>query len=341
MAFQSIETTRIGGEASDTTIGAVAHGLMMMKLTATPVPDEQCFEAIKAGIDALPSGVKGMLNSADFYAYNRGLDNLEMLSRFFSKYPEYADKTYLSVKGGMDFSQFPPVPKVSPEDLRKSVDNIINALGPNKKVDLFEPARIDKSVPIEEVMESLATLAKEGKFTHIGLSECSAATLRRAHAVHPVTAVEIEVSMSSYEQETKDVIATAKELGIVVVAYSPLGRGILTGQMNKSFEDGDPRSHYERFKSENLKKTQVIVDGLSNIALKKGISSAQLAIAWVRSLGKHVVPLPGSTTASRVLENLAAGNVKLSDEELKSISDLLAGHDFGHRYAGSNADLWG
>ncbi|KAH6912098.1 aldo/keto reductase [Coprinopsis sp. MPI-PUGE-AT-0042] len=343
MSNQPVSTTKLGG----TPIGAVSHGLMMMTWTGSPPPEEQCFEAIKAGVDALPPGVKGMINSGEFYAQDFGTGNLKLLSRFFEKYPDYADKTFLSVKGAMDWSGMPPTANCSPEFLRKSVDNVIEALGPHKKLDLFEPARIDKNVSVEDMMKSLAALVKEGKFNHIGLSECSAATLRKAHAVHPVSAVEIEISLWSYEQQTKDVIATAKELGITVVAYSPLGRGFLTGQIDPNaaepLKDGDPRSHMERFNIEVMKKNKVIVDGLTKIANKKGISTAQLSIAWVRNLGDHVVPLPGSSKATRVLENLAAGNIKLSEEELHEINELIKDHDFGHRYYGSDeqAGLWG
>lgn len=204
--------------------------------TPTPAPDAQCFAAIKAGVDALPAGAKMFLNSAEFYAMDMGTANLEMLARFYARYPEYADRTFLSVKGAVrdrapdnsyvctpSFKESRYIWQLtasSPASLRASVSAIQRALGPHKTLDLFQPARIDRAVPIEETMHTLAALVAEGQFARVGLSECSAATLRRAHAVYPVTAVEIEVSPFSYEAEQRRVIAAAAELGVSVVAYS-------------------------------------------------------------------------------------------------------------------------
>ncbi|THU84502.1 aldo/keto reductase [Dendrothele bispora CBS 962.96] len=336
------QTTKLGGTASDVTVGRVAHGLMMMTWTPNPIPDEQAFEAIKAGIDALPKGAKMILNSAEFYAMDMGTGNLQLLNRFFSKYPEYADRTFVAVKGGVKDR----TPDGSIEVLRASADNIQKALGTVKKLDLFQVARIDSRVPIEQLVQNLATLVKEGKCSHIGLSECNGDTLRKANAVHPITVAEIEVSPWSYDFQQKKVIAAATELNISVLAYSPLGRGFLTGQI-KSPEDlakGDIRGHLTRFKEENMKHNFALVDGLKAIATKKGITSAQLCLAWISSLGPTMVPLPGSSKASRTLENLAAGDIVLTKEELKEISDLLAKHEVkGDRYVGLSDEqlhLW-
>ncbi|KAI0724067.1 aldo/keto reductase [Fomitopsis betulina] len=331
------------GAASDVTIAKVGHGLMMMTWRGSgPVPDEQAFEAIKAGIDALPAGVKMLLNSGEFYANDFGTANLELLSRFFEKYPSYTDKVFLSVKGGLKGFG----PDASEENLRRSVDNINAALRGTKKLDLFESARVDPNVPIEDAIKTLVVLINEGKFNHIGLSECSAATLRRAHAVHPITAVEIEVSPWSYEEETKKVIATAQELGVAVVAYAPLGRGFLTGQI-KTIDDlpaDDPRRMFTRFGEEYIKHNLALVHSLEAIAAKKGYTPGQLSIAWVGSLGAHVVPLPGSSKKERTLENLASGDIELTAADLAEINGVIAKHEIkGDRYFG-NADaahLWG
>ncbi|EPT06152.1 hypothetical protein FOMPIDRAFT_1021199 [Fomitopsis schrenkii] len=337
------KTAKLGGTASDVTIAKVGHGLMMMTWRGSGVvPDEQCFEAIKAGVDALPPGVKILLNSGEFYANDLGTGNLELLARFFDKYPSYADKVFLSVKGGAKGL----APDASPENLRRSIDNINSALRGTKKLDLFESARVDKNVPIEDAIKTLAALIKEGKFDHIGMSECSAATLRQAHAVHPITAVEIEVSPWSYEEETKKVIATAQELGIAVVAYSPLGRGFLTGQI-KSINDlpeNDIRRRLTRFGEEFIKHNLALVQSLEAIAAKKGCTPGQLSIAWVGALGEHVVPLPGSSKKERTLENLAGGDVELTAADLAEINDVIAKHEVkGDRYFGNPeaAHLWG
>ncbi|KAE9397434.1 Aldo/keto reductase [Gymnopus androsaceus JB14] len=274
----------------------------------------------------LPAGTKMFLNSGEFYDSKGGTGNLQLLSRFYNKYPEYADKTFLSVKGAMSFAGGKIAPDCSMEGLRRSVDNIQKELGPIKKLDLFQPARIDRNVPVETLMNNLVALLKEGKFSHIGLSECNANTLRKAHSIYPITAAEIELNIS-------------------VVAYSPLGQGFLTGSIKSPADlpGGDHRAGYERFKEENIKANLAIVDSLKAIAEKKGITPAQLAIAWVASLGPTMIPLPGSSKASRTLENLQGGDVELT-EELKGIADVLAAHPVaGERYYGAAADLylWG
>ncbi|KAJ3733988.1 aldo/keto reductase [Lentinula guzmanii] len=339
MAFRTI---KLGGTASDVTVAPVAHGLMMMTWTPNPISDEQAFEAIKAGVDALPPGTKAFLNSGEFYAMDWGTANLKLLSRFFAKYPDYADKTFLSVKGGVRNGG----PDGSMECLRASVDNIQNALGPNKKLDLFEPARIDRKTPLETIMNNLVTLVKEGKFSHIGLSECNAVTLRKANEIYPITAAEIEVSPWSYDDNQKAVIDTARELNITVVAYSPLGRGYLTGQIKSTNDlpENDIRRNLTRFKEDNFKANWAIVEGLNAIAEKKGVTTAQLSLAWVASLGQHMLPLPGSSKSSRTLENLKAGNIQLTPEESKAIHEVItANPTVGDRYFGSDegAHLWG
>jgi pyridoxine 4-dehydrogenase len=288
-------TTHLGGTASNVIVGKVAHGLMQMTWTPDPVPDEQCFEAIKAGVDALPPGARMFLNGGEFYGHNMSTTNLEMISRFFEKYPEYVDRTFLSIKGGSLPGK--PRPDCSPENLTRSVNLVNEKLRGTKRLDLFQCARVDPDVPVEVSIAALAKLKGEGKLDHIGMSECSAETLRRGHKIHPISVVEIEVSPLSYELQTRDVIATAKELGVAVAAYSPLGRGLLTRQITR-LEDipvGDMRRHMPRFQEDNLRHNVTIVDTITELAKKKNITPAQLAIAWVSSLGSHVIPLPGSS----------------------------------------------
>jgi len=325
-------------------VSQIAHGLMMLTWTANPVPHEQAFEAIKAGIDSLPAGVKMLLNTAEFYDPKGSPANLDLLAAFFEKYPQYVDRTFLSVKGGLVENGFEP--DLSPENIRRSVDRINEHLRGTKKLDLFEPARMDPKVPIEDVMKTLAALVKEEKFTYIGLSECSADTLKRAVKVHPVAAVEIEVSPWSYEEETKNVIAAAKQLGVSVVAYAPLGRGFLTGQIKSRADipEGDMRLQFTRFSEENIKKNLKIVDELKAIAEKKKITAAQLSLAWVGSLGSHVIVVPGSSKKERVLENMAAGQITLTKKEIAAINKVLADNVVsGDRYFGDAVDahLWG
>jgi len=267
--------------------------------------------------------------------------NLALIARFFKKYPEYADKTFLSVKGGVAPGELRP--DASEKNLRRSVDLINEVLAGTKKLDLFECARVDPNVPIEEAIRTLSILQKEGKFNHIGISEASAATLRRANAVAPIAAIEIEVSPWSYEEETKKVISTAKELGVAVIGYSPLGRGFLTGQITKlsDIPEGDFRRHLPRFQPEVFDQNFALVDALKAIAQKKNVAPSQLAIAWVSSLGQHVIPLPGSSNVKRTLENLGGGDVVLSDDDLKEIGSVLERIQIsGGRYP-SGVPTWG
>ncbi|KAG8988710.1 hypothetical protein FRB90_002595 [Tulasnella sp. 427] len=316
----------LGGSASNIKIHKTGLGLMMLTWTPTPTPDNQAFAAIKAAIDLVPADEKLLINSGEFYGGQEHFTaNLELVARFFTKYPELADRTFLSVKGGTSAEALHIVDG-SPANLRRSVDAINAALGGKKKLDLFECARVDPKIPIEEVMGTLKELIKEGKFDHIGVSEIGAESLKKAAAVAPIAAVEIEVSPWSYEEETKNVIATAGELKIPVVAYSPLGRGFLTGQLKKEdLPEGDMRLRFSRFQDEALAHNQKIVDVLTAIAEKKGLTNAQLSLAWVSNLGPHMVPIPGSSKVHRVQENFKGGNIKLTQEEVESITNAVEG----------------
>ncbi|CAL1704362.1 unnamed protein product [Somion occarium] len=339
-------TTKLSGSASEVIVGKVAHGIMSMTWRAQPVSDEEAFESLKASIDAAYAlGVKMIVNSAEFYANDLGTGSLELLSRFFEKHPEYADRTFLSVKGG----SLPQAFGIdnSPENLRRSVNAVNAALRGKKRVDLFESARVDPKIPIEDVMTTMKSLVAEGLFDHIGISECSAETLRRAAAVAPIAAAEIEVSPWSYEEETKKVLVTAQELDIAVIAYSPLGRGYLTGTI-KSPEDipeGDMRRNFTRFREEYFMVNYAIVEALKAISEKKKITSAQLCIAWVATLGEKVIPLPGSSNVKRTLENIGGGNVELTKEEKAEIQKIIETFEVkGDRYTGMDPKvlhLWG
>ncbi|KZO95690.1 aldo/keto reductase [Calocera viscosa TUFC12733] len=332
----TIKQTTLGGTAADVHVGRVAEGLMLMTWKANPVPDEQCFETIKTSID---NGCT-FINSGEFYGINPPEANLELVARFIAKYPAYKDKFFLSVKGGL----MNMAPDASEENLRRSITNINAKLG-GKKLDLFEMARVDPKVPIETAIERLEKLRLEGLFGHIGISEASADTLRRASKVAKIAAIEIEISPWSWEEETKKVIAAAKELDVAVIGYSPLGRGFLTGTITSKdqLDDGDFRKHHERFQDENLKQNLKLADALKAFAEKKGLTPAQLCIAWVASLGPKVIPLPGSSHPKRLLENIAAADVVLTEEESAEIEKIIEANPVsGGRYSGHAAKLmWG
>jgi len=309
----------------------------MMTWKPEPTPDDVCFETIKTALESVPAGVKMVINSGEFYGITPRTANLELIARFFDKYPELADKAFLSVKGGTKVEVLEP--DSSPENLRRSVDCILEKLRGTKKLDLFECARVDRKVPVEEAIKTLSGFVAEGKFDFIGMSEVSAATLRKGHSVHPIAAVEIEVSPWSHDDKIKEVITTAKELGIAVCAYSPLGRGFLTGQKPEDFQVGDFRRNLARFRAENVEQNLKFVNALKSLAEKKGLSPAQLCIAWVSSLGPHIIPLQGSSNKERTLENLSGGEVVLSAQDQADIKELMESHTIagGRSYGDDHA----
>ncbi|HTJ53295.1 MAG TPA: aldo/keto reductase [Cyclobacteriaceae bacterium] len=201
-------------------------------------------------------------------------------------------------------------------------------------IDLYYQHRVDPSTPIEETVGALSDLVKQGKIRGIGLSEASASTIRRAHKVHPITAVQSEYSLWSREPE-EEVLATCKELGIAFVPYSPLGRGFLTGQIKKieDFDETDYRRYSPRFQGENFQKNLDLVNKLEVLAQKKGCTTSQLALAWVIAQGDYLFPIPGTKRIKYLDENIGALNVKFTAQELKEI-DTIAPKDVaaGTRY---------
>ncbi|KAL5524939.1 hypothetical protein ACEPAF_8808 [Sanghuangporus sanghuang] len=334
-------TAKLASGDKSITVGKVGHGLMYMTWIPTPVSDEEAFEAIKTSLDSVPPGTKMVLNSGEFYGSNPCEANLELLARFFEKYPNYAEKAFLSVKGGIDMER--RAPDSSPENLKRSVDNILAKLRGTKKLDLFECARVDKNYPIEDTIKALSGFVAEGKFDYIGLSESKASTVRRANAVHPIAGVEIEVSPWSYDGPVKEVISTCEELGIIVFAYSPLGRGFLSGKYKSTqdLEDGDMRKHLVRFEQDNFKHNAGIIEGVQAIAKQKGVTPAQLCIAWVSALGPHVVPIPGSSRKQRTEENCGAADMELSSTDVDAVKKLLDDHPVqGGRYGPGGDEAW-
>ncbi|MFT3836919.1 MAG: aldo/keto reductase [Myxococcaceae bacterium] len=218
-----------------------------------------------------------------------------------------------------------------PEYVKSACDASLQRLGIDC-IDLYYQHRVDKTVPIEDTVGAMADLVKAGKVKYLGLSEASAKTIRRAHAVHPITALQTEYSVFERHVET-DILPTLRELGIGFVPYSPLGRGLLSGSFNKNtLGAGDARAQrFPRFDGENLDQNLRLVDQIKQLAAAKNATAGQVALAWLLAQGEDIVPIPGTKRRKYLEENCGAADVKLTTEDLSKLSQL--GQAAGQRYA--------
>src|SRR6202171_4253353 len=207
--------------------------------------------------------------------------------------------------------------------VRSSIEGSLERLGTDH-VDLYYQHRVDPNVEIEETVGAMAELVRQGKILHIGLSEGAPGTIRRAHAVHPITAVQTEYSLWTRDVE-EEILPTLNELGIALVAYSPLGRGFLSGRFTSTEEldESDYRRFGPRFHGENLKRNLALAERVQVLAAEKGITGGQLALAWVLARGEHIVPIPGTKHVRYLEENLAAAEVELSEAEVERIGAAI------------------
>jgi aryl-alcohol dehydrogenase-like predicted oxidoreductase len=223
----------------------------------------------------------------------------------------------------------------SPDYVRSACDASLKRLNIDY-IDLYYQHRVDKKVPVEETWGALKGLVESGKVRHLGISEAAPQTIRKAHAVHPISAVQSEWSLWSRDIEENGVLSTVRELGIGFVAYSPLGRGFLSGQI-RSIDDLDPsdsRRSHPRFQGENFAKNLELLERVKEIAVRKAITPSQLALAWVLAQGNDVVPIPGTKRINFLDENIAALDVELSAEDLVLIDSAAPkGSTAGDRYA--------
>jgi len=279
-------------------------------------------------------------NAGELYG-TPSYNSLHLLKQYFSENPSDAEKVVISIKGGIDPVKH--VPDGTEEGVRRSMDNCLAGLDGKKFLDIFECARVDPNTPIETTIGALAKYVKEGKLGGISLSEVKAETIRRAAKVHPIAAVEVELSLWCTDILENGIPATCAELDIPVVAYSPLGRGFLTGEIKKleDLPEDDMRRRFPRFQPENFGKNVEMVTELEKLAKKKGCTPAQLALAWVKQLsGKKgmpvIIPIPGATTEKRVIENMK--DVELNADDLSEIDAILKkspviGDRYGPPYA--------
>src|SRR5579885_3392471 len=275
--------------------------------------------AIELGID--------FVDTADVYGNHH---NEELLGKTLKP---YRDRIVIATKFGNVFSGGKRSVNGRPEYVRSACEGSLRRLGVDH-IDLYYQHRVDPNVPIEETVGAMADLVRQGKVRYLGLSEAAPATLRRAHAVHPITALQTEYSLWSRDPEDA-ILPTCRELGIGFVAYSPLGRGFLTGRFRR-FEDLPPddyRRHHPRFQGENFQKNLDLVRKLEEIAREKGCTPAQLALAWVLARGSDIVPIPGTKRRERLEENARAVDIRLTPDDLARLDAVAPkGVAAGERY---------
>ena len=292
-------------------------GLGCMRMSSVwggPVNDEA--ESIATIQSALDSGIN-FLNTGDFY----GAGHNELLIGKAIK--GRRDDAIISVKFGAIFynGQWLGL-DLRPMAIKNFINYSLTRLGIDT-IDLYQPCRLDNSVPVEDVIGTVADLIKEGKVRYLGVSEITADQLRQAHDIHPVTALEIGYSLADRQIES-DLLPTAKELGIGVVAFANTAEGLLTGEMKAPLAADDYHTHFSRFQGENLIKNLEKVEVLKTMASEKGYTPTQLAIAWVNAQGDHIMPLVSMSRRSRLPENLRAMEIQLSTEELEALNTTFA-----------------
>ena len=248
---------------------------------------------------------------------------------------EIRKKVVIATKFGIMRTDDPKVRGVNgrPEYVKSSCDGSLKRLGTDY-IDLYYLHRVDPNTPIEDTVGAMGELVKEGKVKYIGLSEASADTLRHAHEEHPITALQTEYSLWTRDPED-EILPTVKELGIGFTAYSPLGRGFLTGRFKTidDLDEDDYRRHSPRFQEENFDKNLKLVDMINELAKKRNIKPSQLALAWVLNQGEFIFPIPGSTKISHIEENIEATSIILATEELNQIDEMIPkGAASGTRY---------
>ena len=298
-------------------------GLMAMSGIYGAADDEESLATIRAALDA---GIT-LLDTGDFYGMGH---NELLLSRVLREVPR--DSVFVQVKFG---GQRDPSGRfighdASPAGVKNYLSYSLTRLGTDY-IDLYQPARLDPHVPVEDTVGAIAEMIEAGYVRHLGLSEMGADTIRRAHAVHPVRALQIEYSLMSRGIEA-EILPVLRELGISVTAYGILSRGLLNRETARLAE-GDPRARFPRFQGGNLERNLELLDALEKIAEQRGVSTAQLAFAWVAAQGEDIIPLIGTKRRTRLAEAIAALDLRLTADELAAIEAAVpAGQVAGTRY---------
>ncbi|YCH29453.1 aldo/keto reductase [Erwinia sp. D4-22] len=300
-----------------TTLRVSALGLGCMGMSEFYEPRDDA-ASLRVLAQALDSGIN-FFDTADMYG---PYHNEEIIGRFLASKRQ---QIKIATKFGIvrQPGEYRRRIDNSADYARRSCEASLRRLGV-EQIDLYYVHRLDNAIPVEETMDALAQLVREGKIAHIGLCEVSAATLKRAHAVHPVAAVQTEYSLWTREVENS-VLPACRELGIGLVAYSPLGRGFLTGrfQHTAAFESGDFRASLPRFQPENLVRNRPLAEVIAALAAEKSCSAAQIALAWLLAQGENIVPIPGTCNPVHLQQNAAALAVNLTPQELTALRQAV------------------
>ncbi|KAI0654896.1 Aldo/keto reductase [Cubamyces menziesii] len=323
----SLPTRKIG-ERDVTAMGYGAMGIAAFY--GTPLPDEERFKIL----DAVYANGCTNWDTADAYA-----DSEILIGKWFKKTGK-RNEIFLATRFGfvMGGGSTPSMNiRADPEYVPQALNKSLERLGVDQ-IDLWYLHRADRNVPIELTVRAMAEQVKAGKVKYLGLSEVSAETLRRAHAVHPISALQVEYSPFALDIEDEKVglLKTARELGITIVAYSPVGRGLLTGKIKSpdDLEENDGRRYLPRFSKENFPKVLQVVDSIKVIAEKYNATPAQVCLAWLLAQGDDIIPIPGTTRVANLKENLGALNLKLAPEDIAEIRKIavIADKTVGPRY---------